>query len=95
MFVFGGKTGLQAEPRQWLQKENNFQTEWLRAPLPRSTALMTHPCKRRSRARTGWDLSAAWHKFVRCIVFMQPIRLAVRRKAAACAGRCRFAALVQ
>ena len=96
--AFGGKTAPQAEPRQWLQKENNFQAEWLRAPPPRGAAPMTHPCGRRSRARKGRDLSAVLHEFARCIVFMRSIRLAVRHKNGSLCGtlpHCRFSAVKQ
>lgn len=80
MSTFGGKTAPQVGPRQWLQNENNFQTEWLQGPPTRDAAPMTHPCKRRIRARTGRDLSAVFHEFTRCIVFVCSLRLAVRHK---------------
>ena len=98
MSAFGGKTAPRSRLCQWLQKENNFQTERLQVPPPRGAAPMTHPCERRSRARTGLDLSAALHGFTRCIVFMCSIRLAVRHKNGCPCGmlpHCRFSAVKQ
>ena len=87
-----------AAPPQRLQKENNFQTEWLQGPPTRGAAPMTHPRKRRIRARTGRDLSAVLHKFMRCIVFVCSIRLAARHKNSGPCGApppCRFSAVKQ
>ena len=98
MSAFGGKTAPQVGPRQWLQNENNFQTEWLQGPPTRGVAPMTHPCIRRIRARAGRDLSAVLHKFMRCIVFIYLIRLAVRHKnGCPCVGlpHCRFSTVKQ
>ena len=96
--VFVGKPAPRARLCQWLQNENNFQTEWLQGPPTRGAAPMTPPCKRRIRTRAGRDLSAALHKFMRCIVFIYLIRLAVRRKSGGpCGGlpHCRFSAVKQ
>ena len=105
---FGGKCKkcplLAAKPPRKWGRANGYKTKTIskqsgyRGRRRRGSAPMTPPCKRRIRARAGRDLSAVMHEFMRCIVFIYLIRLAVRHKnGCPCGGlpHCRFSAVKQ